>query len=175
MIIIEKIPWSFIKFSQLILKGDVWRSVWRICMSILGLKGLKAIGSCFHLTSYIIHHMFSTKMFFSRPMQSILRWPTSMFQCLVEQTIIIMPMLNSFWILLRESLYRWAEVSKMFISNLEIPASGDLELNMENVSFVVPPPLLKSTHSSPEHNFFYLHMTQCPNQSVVVAQDIRKS
>ena len=39
MIIIEKIPWSFIKFSQLILKGDVWRSVWRICMWILGLKG----------------------------------------------------------------------------------------------------------------------------------------
>ena len=33
-------------------------------MSILGLKGLKAIGSCFHLTSYIIHHTFSTKMFF---------------------------------------------------------------------------------------------------------------
>ena len=25
-------------------------------MSILGLKGLKAIGSCFHLTSYILHH-----------------------------------------------------------------------------------------------------------------------
>ena len=40
MIIIEKIPWPFIKFSQLILKGDVWRSVWRICMWILGLKGL---------------------------------------------------------------------------------------------------------------------------------------
>ena len=37
MIIIEKIPWSFIKFSQLILKVDVWRSVWRICMWILGL------------------------------------------------------------------------------------------------------------------------------------------
>ena len=32
-------PWSFIKFSQLILKGNVWRSVWRICMWILGLKG----------------------------------------------------------------------------------------------------------------------------------------
>ena len=62
-----------------------------------------------------------------------------MFQSLVEQTIIIMPMLNSFWILLRESLYRWAVVSKMLISNLEIPASGDLELNMEKVSFVVPP------------------------------------
>ena len=40
MIIIEKIPWPFIKFSQLILKGDVWRSVWRICMWILGLKVL---------------------------------------------------------------------------------------------------------------------------------------
>ena len=37
MIIIEKIPWSFLKFSQLILKVDVWRSVWRICMWILGL------------------------------------------------------------------------------------------------------------------------------------------
>ena len=33
-------PWCFIKFSQLILKGNVWRSVWRICMWILGLKGL---------------------------------------------------------------------------------------------------------------------------------------
>ena len=40
MIIIEKIPWSFIKFSQLILKRNVWRSVWRICMWILGPKGL---------------------------------------------------------------------------------------------------------------------------------------
>ena len=40
MIITEKIPWSFIKFSQLILKGNIWRSVWRICMWILGLKGL---------------------------------------------------------------------------------------------------------------------------------------
>ena len=27
-----KMPWSFIKFSQLILKENVWRSVWRICM-----------------------------------------------------------------------------------------------------------------------------------------------
>ena len=33
-------PWSFIKFSQLIHEGNVWRSVWRICMLILGLKGL---------------------------------------------------------------------------------------------------------------------------------------
>ena len=40
MITKEKMPWSFIKFSQLILKGNVWRSVWRICMWILGLKGL---------------------------------------------------------------------------------------------------------------------------------------
>ena len=43
MIIIEKIPWSFIKFSQLILKGDVWRSVWRICVWILGLKRLTRV------------------------------------------------------------------------------------------------------------------------------------
>ena len=33
-------PWSFIKFSQLIHEGNVWRLVWRICMWILGLKGL---------------------------------------------------------------------------------------------------------------------------------------
>ena len=32
--------WSFVKFSQLIHEGNVWRSVWRICMWILGLKGL---------------------------------------------------------------------------------------------------------------------------------------
>ena len=41
MITKEKMPRSFIKFSQLIHKGNVWRSVWRICMWILGLKGLK--------------------------------------------------------------------------------------------------------------------------------------
>ena len=40
MIMKDKMPWCFIKFSQLILKGNVWRSVWRICMWILGLKGL---------------------------------------------------------------------------------------------------------------------------------------
>ena len=41
MITNEKMPWCFIKFSQLILKGNVWRSVWRICTWILGLKGLR--------------------------------------------------------------------------------------------------------------------------------------
>ena len=35
--------WSAIKFSQLILKGNVWRSVWRICMWIMGLKGLRVV------------------------------------------------------------------------------------------------------------------------------------
>ena len=44
MIMKEKIPRCFIKFSPLILKGNVWGSVWRICMWILGLKGLKANG-----------------------------------------------------------------------------------------------------------------------------------
>ena len=43
MIAIEKMLSSLIKFSQLIVKGDVWRSVWRICMWILGLKGLKTL------------------------------------------------------------------------------------------------------------------------------------
>ena len=42
MITKEKMLWSAIKFSQLILKGNVWRSVWRICMWILGLKGLNS-------------------------------------------------------------------------------------------------------------------------------------
>ena len=37
--------WSFIKFSQLIHEGNVWRSVWRICMWILGLKGLNRKGA----------------------------------------------------------------------------------------------------------------------------------
>ena len=37
----EKMPWSFIRFSQLILKGNVRRSLWRICTCILGLQGLK--------------------------------------------------------------------------------------------------------------------------------------
>ena len=40
MITKEKMPWFFIKLSQLILKENVWRSVWRICMWMLGLKGL---------------------------------------------------------------------------------------------------------------------------------------
>ena len=42
MIINEKMPGYFIKFSQLILKGNAWGSVWRICMWILGLKRLRA-------------------------------------------------------------------------------------------------------------------------------------
>ena len=40
MITKEKMPGSFIKFSQLILKGNLSRSVWRICLWILGLEGL---------------------------------------------------------------------------------------------------------------------------------------
>ena len=36
IIIKLKVLWSFIKFSQLILWGNVWRSVWRISMWIFG-------------------------------------------------------------------------------------------------------------------------------------------
>ena len=36
-------PSSFMKFSLLFLKGNVWRSVWRICMWILGLKAIGLI------------------------------------------------------------------------------------------------------------------------------------
>ena len=49
----EKIPWSFIKFSQLILKGNAWRSVWRICMWILGLKGLRIPANSYILGSLL--------------------------------------------------------------------------------------------------------------------------
>ena len=37
MISKEKIFWSFIKLSYLLLFGTIWRWVWRICMWILGL------------------------------------------------------------------------------------------------------------------------------------------
>ena len=40
MITERKNIWSFTKFSQIILQGNVRRPVWRICMWILGLKGL---------------------------------------------------------------------------------------------------------------------------------------
>ena len=40
MITKEKMPGSFIKFSQLILKGNLWRSVWRI-LFVSGYWGLK--------------------------------------------------------------------------------------------------------------------------------------
>ena len=45
MITLEKIPWSFSRFSQLIFLKEmyIWRSVWRICMWILGLKGLRIL------------------------------------------------------------------------------------------------------------------------------------
>ena len=38
--------WSFIKFSLLILLENLWRSVWRICMWISGLKEFSEIISC---------------------------------------------------------------------------------------------------------------------------------
>jgi len=38
MISKEKIFWSFIKLSYLLLFGNIWRWVWRICMWILGLS-----------------------------------------------------------------------------------------------------------------------------------------
>ena len=61
MITTEKMPRSFIKVSQLILKGNVWRSVWRICMWILGLKGLsiKRVSSLFVLYSWLAQEKFS--------------------------------------------------------------------------------------------------------------------
>ena len=39
--------WSFISFSPLILQGNVWRSLVRVCMRITGLKGVKATKKLF--------------------------------------------------------------------------------------------------------------------------------
>ena len=58
MITKEKMPRSFIRVSQLIRKGNVWGSVWRICMWILGLKGLKL---CVILKIFLTPTFFSTK------------------------------------------------------------------------------------------------------------------
>ena len=44
-----KILWSFIKFSPIILKGNVWGSVRRICLRILGIKRL-TLPECLSLT-----------------------------------------------------------------------------------------------------------------------------
>ena len=77
MITIEKIPWSFIKFSQLILRVDVWRSVWRICMWILGLKGLRLFLYNFILNNS--NHVLSTWKFEKNavncsPFQALCSW-----------------------------------------------------------------------------------------------------
>ena len=56
MITKEKMRRSFIRVSQLIRKGNVWGSVWRICMWILGLKGLKL-----YVILKILPTFFSTK------------------------------------------------------------------------------------------------------------------
>ena len=40
LILMAKMLCSLNKFSQLVLHGNVWRSVWRICMWILGLRVL---------------------------------------------------------------------------------------------------------------------------------------
>ena len=73
MITKEKMLWSVIKLSQLILKGNVWRAVWRICMWILGLEGflkLKMIlltnlqsksNNSFHRTYLRVAHVCSEK------------------------------------------------------------------------------------------------------------------
>ena len=58
-----------------------------------------------HLT-FFTNPVFIEKTLLFRQMRNISRWLISMFQCLVEQTTIIMPMLNLFWILPKEFLYR---------------------------------------------------------------------
>ena len=41
IVVTKEMLWSLTKFSQLILQQKVWRWDWRICMWILGLKGLR--------------------------------------------------------------------------------------------------------------------------------------
>ena len=47
----RKMSQSFIKFSKPVLKENVWRSVWRICMWILGCKGPRASAKGFSCCS----------------------------------------------------------------------------------------------------------------------------
>ena len=69
MITIEKMVWSFIKFSQLILKGDIERSVWGICKWILGLKGLNTINV--QLNNYIQVYMYREPKFLPLTLDTI--------------------------------------------------------------------------------------------------------
>ena len=52
----EKNIWSFTKFSQIIIQGNVWRPVWRISMWILGLKRLIACATCLDSVSSEQHY-----------------------------------------------------------------------------------------------------------------------
>ena len=58
----ETMPWSFVKFSQLILKGNVWRSDWRIWVWLLGLKGLKHISVLLQTCLYNMRRLQPTEM-----------------------------------------------------------------------------------------------------------------
>ena len=49
MITKKKMPWSFIKFSLLIFKGNAWGSVWRICTLVLGVKELCFVNYSCHM------------------------------------------------------------------------------------------------------------------------------
>ena len=90
MITKEKMPWCFFKFSQLIPKGNVWRSVWRICMWILGLKGL------FNLQCSHYEHL--------TPHQSHL--PSDFLKKILLGKTLAPPSLNSKW-----PLIRWVWIS----------------------------------------------------------------
>lgn len=58
-----KILWSFIKFSPIILKGNVWRSVRRICLRILGIKRL-TLPECLSLNMGPLHAIHQSRLCF---------------------------------------------------------------------------------------------------------------
>ena len=74
MITKEKMLWSAIKFSQLILKGNVWRSVWRICMWILGLEGLKKKLGATPKWLIKVHHWLQNRSLHFQPIKCQSAW-----------------------------------------------------------------------------------------------------
>ena len=67
-------PWPYIKFSQVILTGNVWRPAWRICMLILGLKALRCYNGLILTTSWQVRSKVNYNLVYTWP-----KWSCSIF------------------------------------------------------------------------------------------------
>ena len=101
MITKEKMPWSFIKFSQHILKENIWRSVWRICMCVFGLKGSTKRGV--NLETELLRRPFSARKYtpatpwpvdpsFMYLLWTVLQFPASSYHMCVVQLVLKGPL-----------------------------------------------------------------------------------